>query len=333
MSKREGSISFTEKDREKISSLEDRLWYAICSLVTCGFLTFVALLVVFILSIVAFYYPDNNTNSLCPQEVCSALSKGISAAVSRDDWEGYDKELRTRLDLLQEGYSFVNNTVNKRSGELYKHVDDLQWQINNIQGGRCACNTSAFCTKDRCQQIEGKLEQRVIGVCEDDKSITSVGIQAAADCSQYGLVQSGFYHITAETNDPNGRLAVHVDEVVIFAQHGQHLSVFEPLVKGDKLFFSVNGTKTTPIYSSVVLVSSGDPTDYLMKHRTRKDKLYAPTLMEVKIITEAGWLWTIFMAMMWTAFIIAVVGVLAIGGYYLATALIIPKYRERYPSK
>lgn len=286
MSKTKHELRFEEQD-EKIKVLQ---W----SLCVCGCLTGICVAILFVLSIMGFFWPTTNTSSMCPNEICKSLSASLSSAVSVDEWNKMEKRIAQTADF----YTFVNNSMVVQSTS----VNYLQSQINNIQDGRCACNLSHFCMKTQCEQIDKKLDERVIGVCEEDKQLAAVGIEVTAQCSEYRVLNSGFYHITAEISNGNSVFSVNIDDVTVFADIVRHISIFEPLVKGDKLYFTVNGTKLPISYSSVFLVSSANPTEYLTKHRMRKDKLYSDSVNRLRtaavVVESPGW----FSTLIWIVF-------------------------------
>lgn len=312
-----------EKERKKqIESLENRtkfLEYGFCAFCTCASIAFLILL---ILSILGFFFPGNNNANMCPNEICNSLTKGLSSAASMEDWN----KLERRISQTGDYYTFLNNSMNSQ----LTSVNHLQSQIDNIQEGRCACNLSHFCMKSQCESIEKKLEERVIGVCEEEKPLTSVGVEINSDCSEYRIINPGFYHITAEISVANTVLSVHIDDVIVFSEISGHISIFEPLIKGDRLRFSVNGTKATASYSSLFLVSGSTPIEYLTKHRMRKDKLYSITLSQLKNIGKSsagGWFEFISWFILRTSIAVLTLAILGLLGFYLVTVAF-PKIKQ-----
>lgn len=307
-----------ERNRENIECLQ---YVAVINGVCLGILT----ILILILGPLGIAYPKNSNS--CPQEVCSSLSNAMSSAISKTDMDSATKPIWEETERLSTLGDNIDKSLKTKADKLFRHVDDLQWQINNIQDGRCACNVSHFCSKDQCEKIEQKLDQRVLGSCEGENQVMSINIQTQEKCSGYTILVPGYYQIIAESSQ-HGKLSVHVDNAVIFTQFGQYLAIFEPMVKGDNVFFSVNGTRVTPAYTSISLASKEDPSSVVPDHRARRDKMYAPGLLEVNLVVTQGWSSTLFFGFLWLIAIVIVLGLVGAGVYYTVTVLI-PKYKNK----
>lgn len=265
--------------------------------------------------------PPPSTVTPCPESTCSALSTAMSAAISKEELEQVVASLNS---VLHQG----NLTLQKRTGDLLKFVDDLQWQINNIQSGRCACNTSNFCTNDRCGELERRAneQEKVLASCEEEKQVTSRGIAVATDCSGYTIKVPGYYQVTAEATSSGGvggKLSVHVDKTTVFTEAGLHLSVIEPMAAGDFVHFTLNGTHLVPTYSSITLIAREEPsTAMLIRHRSRRDALLAPppTPMVVTAAPEQqGWLSFLLLGFLWLVVVSVCCAGVVVGGYLFVT--------------